>query len=202
MTIQNNFEWLPSLPTEFNPINSDSLLHFNNNLITHTYNTNITSTNDLNDLFNPNYCEFNFDYQGLDEYLSPNKDNVSDNINLDSDDSLKNILDEIESLSSDFFLEENVSSPSDSSLSDQQIQSPFVDSNSLQVFSNFSESESPIFTESESPISSSGESVKSSENDDFSLKKVKSGRVNKKESNKVAAVRYRAKKKYRAWFAI
>jgi hypothetical protein len=194
MFIQNNFEWSPQTSLEeFNPIN-DSPLHFNIN----NFNDNNTYyTNYTNDLLDPNYCDFNFEYQGLNNYLSPSNDLIQHNdeavnndINLDSDDSLKSILDEIESLPSDFFLEENVSSPSESSISDQQIQSPLEIESQIN---NFVFSNCLIQTESESATSSSGESEKSLE-DDSSLKKVKSGRINKRESNKVAAVRYRAKK--------
>ena len=149
-------------------------------------------------------------YGYFDEYLTfsandhfNNNDKEGEIYDLNLDDSLKNVLHEIESIPSEFLEDFTLSSnPSSvSSLQDQEILSPSsfdlaqetIDM-SADLWSNFNVPEIVYGAGTLECDSSSSESDLSSD-DSFKLKKVnKSGRVNKRESNKVAAVRYRAKK--------
>lgn len=177
-TMQSNFEWSPT--NTFNPTHNFN----NNNTILYDYNPhqNLSSTsstltintppdtNGLNDLIDSNF-EFDFnlcDYlnQDIAAPVADNQDLRTNEIyKLEIDDSYKNVLNEIESISSGFASETLSRSPSESSLLDQVIMSPL----------NIGDGE-----------------CSSSSNDSF--RKVKSGKISKKESNKNAAVRYRVKK--------
>jgi len=176
-TMQSNFEWSPQSDTQQltlqNFINNNNILYDNYNpQVSTTTTTNLINTpdtNGLDDLIDSNF-EFDFD---LYDYLNQNQDQGANEIyKLEIDDSFKNVLSEIESISSGFVGEALPRSPSESSLLDQIIMSP------------------PVNGDGECPTSSN----ESQFNEDAKLKKVKSGKISKKESNKNAALRYRVKK--------
>jgi len=215
----------------------------NNQIHSTTSNSSNEPTNN-NLIIDPNF-EFNFDlaneitsYQAYShQHEQSNRANnlLEQQVNLDLD--LKNVLNEIESISSGFLTTEVSSSPStDGSLMEQELVSPqsfawcetslacLLEQSPMQRVENsvatpFGEdiielSPSPssegslleqelVSSESlawghaglaclleqgarvEEKVDSSGEDA---------LRQVKTGRVNKRESNKIAAVRYRAKK--------
>lgn len=183
-TMPSNFEWSQS-DTQL------TLQNFNDNKILYDYNSNCSfisasttnpinmpDTNSVGDLTDSNFeLDFNlFDYLNADfsAQATEIQDKGTDEIyKLEIDDSFKNVLNEIETISSGFINGETLSrSPSESSLLDQIIMSP------------------PVNNDGECPTSSN----ESQFNEDAKLKKVKSGKISKKESNKNAALRYRVKK--------
>lgn len=184
---------LPSALDNNASINFNSINEFNAHDHHHGFNYNFETTEYLSPCF---------------EYLVPINSIHSnqtfelntETCDLDLNDSLKKVLDEIESFSS-VFLEESSPSPSSefSIYPDQELLSPSFDLNLEinsdlgQLIENFDLPE--LDKKIESASSSSGESEEILSDDSVKgLKKVKSGRVNKRESNKVAAVRYRQKK--------
>lgn len=209
MLFQNSFEWLVEIPasTELTSTN----INYNNNICYDT-NTNLldisnlnTDISEFNTLLDP--INFEFDYDIGSQAAIQNFNNLS-SVSLNTvkakneteglydlklDNSLKNVLDEIESISCAFLGDASQSS-SENSMFDQEISSSSL--GSLSPLPELIDFNVPDISDSQmnSPVlSSAGESEKPIEN--LSNKRVKSGRVNKRESNKVAAVRYRAKKK-------
>lgn len=172
MLIQNNFEWSASS-------------HFSNpNFFYESVNTP-TNSADSNGLVSPNF-ETDLDlsgdilnFQGLGGVAMTTTDPNEKICHLNIDGTFQNIFDEIESISS-FFIDDVPLSSSESALSDQQVSSPPMQAQNAEFYVQESSGDS------QSSVDSSDDGCK--------LKGVKSGRVNKKESNKVAAVRYRAKK--------
>lgn len=212
MFIQNNFEWsyqtTPSTDTqsifqhssyntntdEFNSFAFDQscleLNSFNN------VDSNNDNSNNKNDIQTSPLTAGYFDCFTEN---SPIQEEEVYELNLD--DSLKNVLNEIESIPSVFLEDISFSSPSSvSSTHDQEILSPGFD---LSLWSSVPVSTcgSPFTCNFNVPDLdvSSGESEVCFDDARKQLRKVnnnnnKSGRVNKRESNKVAAVRYRQRK--------
>lgn len=212
MFIQNNFEWSHQTTSS-----TDTQSVFQHS----SYNTN---TNDFNSFaFDQSCFELN-NFNSIDNSSSNNNNNDSQTspftggyfdcftedsplqdeevYELNLDDSLKNVLSEIEAIPSVFLEDISSSSPSSvSSTHDQEILSPGFD---LSLWSSVPVSTcgSPSTCNFSVPDLdvSSGESEVSSDDASKQLRKVnnknnnKSGRVNKRESNKVAAVRYRQRK--------
>lgn len=180
MFVQNNFESWPHQPCTSTDLIFFPHNHHNTNHISHLHTTsnnninNYTDTDSINSLdFEEPILEFDFDLSN--EILSFQLEQEACVEVVSPEDSLKSVMDEIESISSTgglLFDDLSLPSPSENSLLDQKIVSP-VSNNVVP----------------ESSESSGDETV-----GDSSLKKVRSGRVNKKESNKMAAGRYRAKK--------
>lgn len=181
--MQSNFEWSPldTINTTTYNFNNNIIYNYNphqslNSILTSNPN-NASDMNGLNDLIDSNF-EFDFNFcnylnQDLTLPIIENQDQKNDEIyKLEIDDSLKNVLSEIESISSEFIDDTMSRSPSESSLLDQVIMSP------------------SIIGDSECPTSSNELII----NEDKNLKRVKSGKISKKESNKNAAIRYRVKK--------
>lgn len=227
MFIQNSFEWSHQTWSTPSTDTQSIFQHSCNNLASYNPNNTVNDFNsfafdqscfELNNLNNnpDNFSHNNNQTSAItDEYFEqhlavlgdcftengPIQDEEIYDLNLD--DSLKNVLNEIESIPSVFLEDVSSASPSSvSSVPDQEILSPELD---LNLWSNVplsacgsptSNFNVPETIECDSSVSSGESEVFS---DDISgreqVKRVnKSGRVSKRESNKVAAVRYRQKK--------
>lgn len=226
MLIQNNFEW--SHQTSASSSSTDT--HFHSTIFQQNscqFDTNVVDFNSF--ALNSNCLELNTTFNSNHDTNSNNNNNnhsgyyhehlpvltndcyiqQEEIYDLNLDDSLKNVLNEIESIPSVFLEDIPISNPSSvASIPDQEIlsPSPFDLWNNVSVPTDSPTSEVinvgadfwDTFNVPEDSSVSSGESEASSDDTCLAskqLKKVnKSGRVNKRESNKVAAVRYRQKK--------
>lgn len=171
MFVQNNFESWPNQPvtsTHEDVLFSTHTFHNNisNNFTCNNLNNNNDNIYDSNSIDENSQALLEFDFCLDNEILAFQLEEQEGCFNVSPEDSLKAIS------TGDLFDYLSQCSPSDNSLLDQDIVSPV--------------SNNVVPESSESSGEDTGDSL---------LKKVdKSGRVTKRESNKIAAGRYRAKK--------